>query len=897
MNQCHVPPMPMAEVNPAIDEITVLSSEEVWRASICDEVCNAPPATRVVLFTAAAGFGKTVAMQQCHRRLFAAGTNAAWLALRPAHNNPVRLLTALADVAQSIRGEDLPCAGLPNALQALGSADTPFALFVDDFDNVTDPAALAILGELIDNMPVGSRVLIGSRKSVRASIPTLTQLRTRGQVLEVDTERLRFSLAETRSYFRLGEHQALSETTQLELYAKSEGWVEVLRLARLVASRGELDSALVNGLGSSQSLAAVLGEQVLALQPEPLRMFMLRTSVLRQLDTSICRALWPHGDIEWIFDQLEQSNLLAPAEGDRFAKRRYHGLLAEFLRVRLRQEHPEEYLRVHLAASSWYETNGQLVLAINHAIEGGDTIHALDLLEPNVDEFLQNGRMRLLATWFSSMPQSAIEKIPRVLAASLWATCFTQGAERAMMRLEGFTARFGDDSDFQAHANAQRPVFLQMLDRMDEACPVGMRSLEALPTASSFADSTLLNAMAFQSVLMGKPHEAHRLVDASKLVLGDSKFNRMHSESMEGLLKLEQARLREAAAHFRIALKAAPGSLYSGGIGNAWAGVLYVAALYERNELAEAQRLLRIYLPMASSAGLPDHIITGHVMQARLSFIAGDVDHAFEVLGDLESIGYERQLERISASARLERSRVLLLQGNLTAAAEEVKRGRGGGELWRRVSRQRLPAHHVEDYEIANLRVDLASGKFDQVIAKTGRSVTASKDAGRHRRVLKLKVLRSMALRGSGDLRAAGETMLDVLAAGAQEGFVRLLLDEGAGAEEVVRFCAKTLHNLDPYPSPILEDYVDKLSALLGPSTADASGGKGAEHQAAALLTQRELCILELVAQGYSNVAIGDKLFVSENTVRTHLRNINVKLDAKSRTQAIAVGRRLGILR
>jgi len=869
----------------------------VQRASICDEVCNAPPAVRVVLFTAPAGFGKTTVMQQCRRRLVAAGVDAAWVALQPTDNNPSRLLAGLAEAVRSIRGDDLPCRSLPDALHALVSHDAPFALFVDDFDSIRDASVLATFGELLETMPLGSRLLVGSRKDVRGSLRALDRLRVRGQVLEIDAERLRFNLEETHRYFHLGQHRSLPEAMRFELHQKSEGWIAALRLARLVADRGQLDSTVISRLGSSQALASVLGEQVLAQQPEAIRAFMLRTSILRQLDAAICRDLWPHGDIEWIFDQLDQANLLLPAEGDRFSKRRYQGLLADFLRTQLRQEHPEEYVRLHLAASSWYELHGQRALAINHAIEGGDAVHAMNLLEHHVDDFLEQGRMRLLANWFSAVPPQAIENRPRLLAVSIWAACFTQGAAQAMGRLDELEPRFEADADFRAHASAQRPVLFQMLDRMDEAYPVGMRGLEALPTSSSFADSTLLNAMAFQCLIMGQPQEAQRLLDASKLALGHSKFNRMHAESMEGLLNLEQARLREAAARFRIALKAAPGSWYSGAIGNAWAGVLYATALYERNELAEAQRLLRIYLPMASKAGLPDHIITGYVMHARLSFIAGDVDNAFEALGDLESEGYERNLERVTASARLERSRVLLLQGNVAAAVEEAKRAAGAGPLWERVSRQHLPAHHVEDYEIANLRIALATSRFEKVIDDTARAIVTSMDTGRLRRVLKLKVLRSMGLHGSGDLRAASDTMLDVLAVASQEGFVRLVLDEGPAAEEVIRHCARTLQNREPRPSPILEEYIDKLLPLLRPSATELSGEEPLARQPTSPLTQREICFLELVAQGYSNAAIGEKLFVSENTVRTHLRNINVKLEAKSRTQAIAIGRKFGILR
>jgi LuxR family maltose regulon positive regulatory protein len=61
-------------------------------------------------------------------------------------------------------------------------------------------------------------------------------------------------------------------------------------------------------------------------------------------------------------------------------------------------------------------------------------------------------------------------------------------------------------------------------------------------------------------------------------------------------------------------------------------------------------------------------------------------------------------------------------------------------------------------------------------------------------------------------------------------------------------------------------------------------------------LTPKEIRVLQLLAEGYSNSAIAEKLFVSDSTVRTHLRNINNKICAHSRTQAVAIARRLGVI-
>ncbi|REN15161.1 helix-turn-helix transcriptional regulator, partial [Mycobacterium tuberculosis] len=92
------------------------------------------------------------------------------------------------------------------------------------------------------------------------------------------------------------------------------------------------------------------------------------------------------------------------------------------------------------------------------------------------------------------------------------------------------------------------------------------------------------------------------------------------------------------------------------------------------NQLAQAERLLNVYLPLARDVGLPDHMILSHVMRSRLAFHAGDIDAAFQALTELEYLGHARQLPRVVAGAKLERSRMLLLQGNGPASHDELLR-------------------------------------------------------------------------------------------------------------------------------------------------------------------------------------------------------------------------------
>ncbi|KQP13308.1 LuxR C-terminal-related transcriptional regulator [Pseudorhodoferax sp. Leaf267] len=870
---------------------------QVLRTAIGDAIAGT--AARLVLVRAPAGFGKTTAMAQALQRLDAQGTATAWLTLDRADNDMSRFVICLSEAVLRL-GLEAPRGNAPfDAVAALAAHEAPFALFLDEFEVVHEPAVLGLVREIVEHMPRGGRLVIGSR-----SLPDLGlgRLRARGQLLEIDTDRLRFSLEETGAFLGQRAMPALSAERLDQLHRKTEGWVAAIWLASMALERPGVAVDFVERFsGSDRAVAEYLAEDVLAHQPGAIRDFLLRTSILRQVNASVCHALHPHGDSAAILEQLAASNLfLTPiaGQGDGEAHWRYHSLFADFLRAQLARERPDELARLHLAASGWYEAQGRPVPAIDHAIEGGDHPLALTLLDTWAEHFLEQGRMRMLARWFAAIPDAQLRQHPFLQLIALWAECFTHGPWDAMRRLEASDCVNSPIPEVRACAQTLYPLLWAMQDRYDEAYEAGRACLSRLPTGLAFADGALLNAMANILSVMGDRHASQRLLDAarSQQGQGDRTFNRMYTESCEGMLDLQAGRLRQATARFRIAVDSTHAVTYNHSHGNAWAGVLYTGVVYEANQMLKAEHLLNVYLPLARDVGLPDHMILSHVMRSRIAFHAGDIDAALQALTELEYLGHARQLPRVVAGAKLERSRMLLLQGNGPAARDELLRA-DDPVLWERERRQRLPAHDLDYLALAKARWEIAFGDPRAALAVLDAELHAATAAARERRALKLRVLRALALQRAGDLTAAVAEIGAVLQTASQEGFMRLILDEGAGVGRLLqRYAAAAQEAPAGRGDPILAEYLQRLLHAAGPLAApeaDAPATGGTEEP----LTRKEIRVLQLLAEGYSNSAMAEKLFVSDSTVRTHLRNINMKLDAKSRTQAVAIARKLGVIR
>ena len=932
------------------------TATQVPRDAVCARIRAAGP-VRLVLVRAPAGFGKTTAMAQARDRLAAEGVATAWLTLERTDNDLSRFLRclqqAVTQLAPEVRHSAAPAAVLAVLGTLLGQR-APFVLFLDDFELISEPAVLGLVREIIDHLPRCGQLVLGTR-----SLPDLGlgRLRATGQLLEIDTEHLRFSLAETQRFFALraqvgsagrptsspagspATQQAAAQAEERQahlgdLHRKTEGWIAALWLASMALDavqdrQGSVAGFVAQFSGSDRAVADYLAEDVLGRQSPEIRDFLLRTSVLRQLNAPLCQALIPRRDARRILAQLDAANLFITPVGEGSANPlpasverewRYHSLFADFLRTQLLREQPDELARLHLAASGWYESQGRAVPAIDHAIEGGDLPHATALLAQHASAFLAQGRMRLLARWFAALPAEPLRDRPMLQMVSLWASALTRGPWEALEQLHQSGCETSSDAAVRAHVHALRPMLLAMMDRVEEAAAIGRDHLARLPSGQPFADGVLCNAMAHVLGVLGERDQARRLLDVARRGQQGAGFNRMYSESVEGLIDLQQGRLRQATARFRLAsgmaagapdgpgssmldsaLAAGPaGAMLPASHGNAWAGVLYAGAEYELNQLDAAEHLLNVYLPLARDVGLPDHMILSHTMRSRIAFQRGDIDTALQAITDLEYLGHHRQLPRVVASARLERARVLVLQGQADAAALALDLA-DDPEVWQRVARHQMSAHDIDDMAIGRLRWQLRFGDAATAAREAASGADAAYRAQRQRRALRLQLLQALALQRAGQLDLALQRMTELLRQTCSEGFVRLLLDEGPAVGPLLRRVRNAVFEASGSRSdPILDDYLQRLLQIAGTDAgSDAEGGPDEPGAAPALaepLTRKEVRVLQLLAEGYSNGAMAQKLFVSDSTVRTHLRNINLKLNAHSRTQAVAIARRLGVM-
>ncbi len=850
-------------------------------------------AARVVLVRAPAGFGKSTAMTQSYRAMEARGRSVAWLTLDSLDNDMSRFVHYLGEMMMHVGIVNSQPFSPMEAVDAIAAHDSAFTLFMDELDTLRDAGVLGLLREIIDRLPRGGQMVLGSR-----SWPDLGfgRLRARGQLVEIGPPQLRFSLDETRSFLH-NRDALLPEHALLVLHNRCEGWATGLWLASLALQRRRDTVAFAQEFsGSDQALADYLAEDVLHGETPEVREFLLRTSVLKQLTAGICGALCPNVDCAAMLEHLATHGVFLTRIGDTPPTWRYHSLFASFLRARLEQRTDIDHRQLQLAASYAYEAEGRPVPAIDHAVLAQDSPRAIRLLSANADAFLEQGRLRLLDRWCQAIGPEALADDARLTHLALWATCFTRGPVDTLAQMGCSDALPGPGGPHGgAGYLALRATLLALQDRYADAYAAGQLALRAIPSDLPFADSALLNLMANITSVLGITAESRKLLDMARSRFGGSSFNRMYAESLEGILDLFEGRMRQATARFRIAVESTHQATFNQAHGNAWAGVLYAYAMYEANRLDKADHLLNIYLPMARDVGLPDHMILSHALRTRLAFAAGDVDSALHTIAELEHLGHLRNLPRVISAAHLERAHVFMQQGNARAARDELDRACGVPQK-EGAQEYRLLAQDIEYPELADLRWRTCFGDAPTAASDAAAMATAAERAGRHRRALKLRLLQAIALHRAGRTVNALALLEQVLQAACREGFLRLVLDEVPWIRPLL--CSHLLAQRDggrQADDPIYAEFLGQLRTASNIAL-DAEPAQDAPLPPQEPLTRKELHVLQLLAQGYSNNAIAEKLVVADTTVRTHLRHINAKLNATSRTQAVALARRLRLI-
>jgi LuxR family transcriptional regulator, maltose regulon positive regulatory protein len=865
---------------------------------------------KLTLVSAPAGFGKTTLLSEWLRSRVGGDRSVAWLSLDAGDNDPVRFLSYLVAALRTVEeriGEGVLAAlrspeppriealtgALINEMAALpGGLD----LILDDYHLIDSESAHRIVSFLLEHLPEGVHLVISSRIDPPLQ---LSRLRARNQIAELGTAELAFTLVEAAAFLKEVMGLDLSAEDVARLEERTEGWIAGLQLAALsMRDRKDVSGFIEVFSGSHRDVLDFLAEEVLDRQPAHVQEFLLATSILGDLTGPLCDALTGRSDGQEMLERLERENLFVVALDDERRWYRYHHLFAEFLRGHLGRESPERMDELHRNASVWNEQNGGISSAIEHALLAGDYERAARLMERGIGQTWYRGEVATLLGWLGKLPEKTMRRRPLLLiwfaAAMMLAGQFDgvesllNEADRVLGNSSGAETIPESEEDAPQHLLATAASVRSMYSRLqgdpNGAIEHARRALDLLPEDN-------LNPRPFAAIALAQAHEAAGNEEAAITAyaragaLGRAAghdYVALSAMAAHAHLELAQGHLRQADDLLQRALGYATehGSEQLPAVGSVRIG--RGELLYEWDDLDAAARHLTEGIELATRTGDVEILMWGHVAISQVRQALGDAEGALAAARQAERVARSSSTEYAIVDAAVWKTRLYLMMGDLASASSGQERAASAGEV-RPYSR--------DSERIILARLLIARNEPGEALRLLAQLHATARTAAR---TIEIQALQALALHAKGKKEEATRALAEALALAEPEGYVRTFVDEGPAMAELLSGVLEAQRRGHLYPSGrVPSHYLRKLLAALERDSAPAASPTAGLSEP---LSERELEVLALIAAGKSNRQISSDLFVSVGTVKTHLNNVYRKLDAHSRTQALARARELKLL-
>jgi LuxR family maltose regulon positive regulatory protein len=730
----------------------------------------------------------------------------------------------------------------------------------------------------------------------------LARLRARGQLTELRATDLRFTASEASELLNQVMGLDLSATDVAALETRTEGWIAGLQLAA-ISLQGHKDATrLIKSFsGSHRFVLDYLVEEVLDQQTKNVQTFLLKTAVLNRLTGSLCDALTDQDNGQATLEALEHANLFIMPLDEERRWYRYHHLFAELLRARLRLARPNTVATLHTRASEWFEQHGSAAEAVNHALAAKDYERAARLVEQNTVLLLPQGELHALLRWIKALPEEVARRRPWVCIYQAWALAIAGQLDSVESLLQDVARLLNsadsqretavgeaDQLDIEGHIATMRAYIAVIRGDASNAIKSANLAGEMLPENSLWARSVSQWALGMAHIMRGELAAADQsfteFVSLGRAV--DNLWLTVTGLTDLALVYHEQGSLQRAAAQYREALEMAAqrDSQNLGYMGRVEAGLAQV--LYEQNDLDGAHRYATASIEKTRGWKNPNHFLFAYNVLARVLQARGDYQGALDAVQKADQVGREGPVMSVLIGMNEKNKvRLWLAQDKLEVASQWVhERGLDA------VDADGEPTHVHEVEYIALARIRLAQRRLDEAYRLLRHLLEKAEVAGYMSRTIEILNLQALAFQARGETARAMTALERALTLAEPGGFVRIFVDEGPPMSRLL---------YDSLTRGVAPAYAGRLLAAFPVSEPEQPGlsiSRDSKSELIEPLSEREVEVLQLVAEGLTNREIASRLFVSLNTVKAHTRNLYGKLNVHSRTQAIVRSQELGIL-
>lgn len=882
----------------------------IVRTALLDQWVVADP--DVTLIRGPAGFGKTCLALQIVDRQQHDGADVAWLTLGATDNDADTLVRHF---AEALAGHlpAMPDRAITEVLETHGdraahyaaslvadateSASSPIVMVLDDSHIITEVATCTILADLINACSPRVRFVLTSRG--RPVIP-LSALRLTGRLHEITENDLRVSTEDAADILGLSSYRTEAREA---LISYANGWIVGLRMMALTLQAGTGASELAESLdaGNATDLGRYLAENVASTLEEPLLTFMQEISICDHVTVDLATELTASPRAAELLDEAVERSLFVTRPADEPESFHIHQAFRDFLAARLRSHDAGRADELHLRAAHWYIRHGYHDVALTVTLRVSADA-AGQMLEQNAMRFIEDSRMAALIRLAGKLPAEQLDKRWRLLLAVAWANALLQRTAVAQICLDHARAALPLSEIGAAEALAEMDVAQACIDGYNDRTDRAPSLVSTALTGAfrPFVTAVAANANSYALLHRGDLSKAREQQSRAHRfhIRNDGPFAAVYGRSIAGLAALEQLDLPAADRLFQEATILA--AERSGTTSHALqlARGLHGELMMEIGQHSTAVRLLEDALVLGAEGCLVEVMRASFGTLGRAYHLAGQTDDALTLLDEGMAHAARLRLPRLEAELLLEVMHIAVAQGD-NAAIRAADRS-----LQLLADDTTVVCDHTLVQIPATVGRALAATKFGRCAeaATMLRQCLLVGSALSPRRALLVKVHLALALASGSHIGAAEQLFDSVISHAAAAGAVGTLRTAGTGATDLLIRRRDRLHDTAFGSAKAEKAFLDALLRPHKPTPRSTPPRRGIILQPTPTATlyrqnpdsplnQRELEVVTCLENGLSNKEIASKLFISVNTVKWHLKNINSKLGTTSRLGVTAMFR------
>lgn len=859
---------------------------------------------KLILISAPAGFGKTTLLSEW---ISQREEPAAWISIDSSDNDPVYfvqyMIAALKTVVPGFGDDVLEFLKASNEIKTeaimlllikgIEKLESGLILALDDYHLINTDKINPLVELLLDRMPRQVCLAIATRAD--PGFP-LSRLRVTDQLAEFRISDLYFTKAETSQFLNNMMQLDLTQTQVDQLASRTEGWIAGLQLAALsIKGRDDVPTFIDSFAGNDRLVADYLAEEVLRRQPDDVQQFLIQTSILSRLCEPLCEHITCQGNSQSILESLERGNLfLIPLDSKR-QWYRYHHLFADLLRQKLLLNSREFIGRLHRKASEWYENNRLIEDAIEHAFEAKDYERAAELIGTFLEASWIGGEQVTLISWLKILPEKYIYSNNNLCichARVLFESGHREQAEECLNRLESSLqvkpSELLKDIDSnkdplftatQGRIAALRTYWATLKGDLDSIEQYSQQALDQLSQDdAAWRMMVFLGASVSHEVKgnMKEAIKAHFGAVAAAKQAGSVYFYMITRVWLAIELNI-LGRMPEAIEVCRQLLKEVDEkkltlNIAKGHVFGTWAEIIY-----EHNELDQAYDYARKAIAYLEEGHDIHHIGWRYTCLGRILCSLQDISGAKAIVPRMEEILSTQAVPPwVSSHIEAVRARIWFMENNtgkIDSWIEQNLQEPDGGMN-----------RFVEAKYVQLARILASLHRYDEAQRIISPLLPKQEKDGRKLHQVETLMIQARIFQMTDRGEQATNALLEAFAIAASGGYIRVFTDEW-------QFVSQLMDQFSVSQREEHRNFILKLTA---------ASEKGRQFSQPSCLVEplsdREMEVLQLISAGFSNKKTAESLYISVNTLKTHLQNIYGKLGVHNRTEAVYKAKEFNLL-